>query len=718
MAYLVTILICLLSIATPCFATTYYVDNDGSGDDSNAGTDIGAPWATIGKANTTLVAGDTVYIRGSIDSGSPQVYNVTSSTDGICPSNSGTSNVAKITYAVYSGEYIELRGDADVDSNSYGINLTYKSWIKVTGTQAYGLKITKCYAGIVIGPISSSPATSRSESNEIEYAWIGFNANSTWNINTNHSVARMGVRYNWIHHCKFEEIGYIGPSAVGGALTIGMDTVPSNRTGYTDECHYNVVENCEFLKTGHHSLKTLGKWNIFRNNYSHNEVWYNYDGSDRSYRLDEMNAANDADLNGWNILERNRFGHNGPDYGDDGNSLIKVSYQYGTFRYNAFFNSYTTSSNNSNMFYTLVQDMTPNYNYIFNNTYFHDQNGRRVYRFPNGVVGNVIKNNLHWETYSSVSNGIDYDAGTWATFATNNTVTKNFNDYVDVASTQDPLFIDETLNDYDSWTLPNLNLKSSSPAIGQGIYLTQADGASNGDGTPSTALTVDDARYFQDGKFGSASGCDPTQWPAGVSIQADWVCVGTVNNCAQISAINYTTNAITLASAISWSDNANIWPYKISDGTRVLYGDAPEPGAYEYNGEPDITNPIPYYTLVCTGPTQSVTLGVSTSGDATCLYSPVDMGFYDMSNYGSGVTFTTTGGTSHSGVTTLASNASYTFYAACVDSSSGATNPTATSWTFSIGACGSPPVGPVYFSVGGGDKTMGVGSGSFTVNLQ
>lgn len=36
---------------------------------------------------------------------------------------------------------------------------------------------------------------------------------------------------------------------------------------------------------------------------------------------------------------------------------------------------------------------------------------------------------------------------------------------------------------------------------------------------------------------------------------------------------------------MTWADDAPIWLYKKSDGTRVLYGSAPDYGAYEYNSE-------------------------------------------------------------------------------------------------------------------------------------
>jgi len=49
-----------------------------------------------------------------------------------------------------------------------------------------------------------------------------------------------------------------------------------------------------------------------------------------------------------------------------------------------------------------------------------------------------------------------------------------------------------------------------------------------------------------------------------------------------IASINYSTNTITLANAISRSDGNSVWLYKKSDGVRVLYGSAPDAGAYEF----------------------------------------------------------------------------------------------------------------------------------------
>ena len=86
-------------------AATYYVDG-ASGLDTNPGT-IGSPWKTINKANTTLVAGDTVYIRGGTYS--VGAYNGSTDTRGIIPIYSGTSG-KPITYSTYQNEVVNFVG--------------------------------------------------------------------------------------------------------------------------------------------------------------------------------------------------------------------------------------------------------------------------------------------------------------------------------------------------------------------------------------------------------------------------------------------------------------------------------------------------------------------------------------------------------------------------------------------------------------------------------
>jgi hypothetical protein len=121
----------------------------------------------------------------------------------------------------------------------------------------------------------------------------------------------------------------------------------------------------------------------------------------------------------------------------------------------------------------------------------------------------------------------------------------------------------------------DFHLQAGSPAIAAGTFLTTA----NGSGSSSTSLVVNDANYFQDG-YGLSN--------AYSTVSGDCIAVTTVTNHVCVSAVNYSTNTLTLASPISWSNGDPIWLYSKSDGVQVLTGSAPDMGAYPYGGG---TNP-------------------------------------------------------------------------------------------------------------------------------
>ena len=109
-------------------------------------------------------------------------------------------------------------------------------------------------------------------------------------------------------------------------------------------------------------------------------------------------------------------------------------------------------------------------------------------------------------------------------------------------------------------------LSASSTLINAAVPLTIVATADTGSGT---TLIANDARFFY--AFTNIPG-----------VQADCIAIGTVSNTACISSINYATNTITLTNSITRNDGDNIWLYKDSDGTQVLYGSAPDIGAYEF----------------------------------------------------------------------------------------------------------------------------------------
>lgn len=158
-------------------------------------------------------------------------------------------------------------------------------------------------------------------------------------------------------------------------------------------------------------------------------------------------------------------------------------------------------------------------------------------------------------------------AAEWAEFVSESGQETNGN-YT--TQTMAQLFANEANRDYTP--------AAGSDLLNAGIHLTNADGA----GADSSTLVVDNVAYFQDG------------WTMGsFGVQADWICIGTVVNCVQISSINYGTDTITLVSPMNWIDYDKVWLYKDSDGTITISGPAPDVGAVESGA-----NPVPSGAII------------------------------------------------------------------------------------------------------------------------
>ena len=113
------ILSCTLFIPGITNATTHYI-NGTSGNDANDGSQS-SPWKTIAKANSTLVAGDNVYIEAG-------TYRET-----IQPVNSGTYG-NYITYArLGTDEVVITRDKLNTKNVAYGAILTGRDYIELDG---------------------------------------------------------------------------------------------------------------------------------------------------------------------------------------------------------------------------------------------------------------------------------------------------------------------------------------------------------------------------------------------------------------------------------------------------------------------------------------------------------------------------------------------------------------------------------------------------------
>jgi hypothetical protein len=532
----VALMFILFTVASPAIAqaSDYYVDtNNGSASDSNPGTSS-MPWKTITKANQTLVAGDTLFIKA----GTYASY--------IAPVNSGTPS-SSITYQNFGTDVVTIQ------NTSNGILLDGKSYVKVQGINFYNLDAFMYL---------------QNGANHNIIAYCNFNQMRSFG-NWSGSKIYYSSSYNWVHHCTYSRWGQCGGSSTqGSVLDIGNEEVNN------DFSEHNLIENSTLFEGGHHVLGLFGRYNTIRNNYFYSDGWMSGGRGGRNIYVNGPAASS-----GTNVIEGNRIGYTAADCGTSSSSVgasegMQISNSYNVVRYNAFYYNnispihFSETSNYIN---------NANYNKAYNNTFFANDQNTDPYWNPDAVNTaiaftiydgtwqiryNDIRNNLfyHHKNYSSsIFGSLPSGLSTYQTFG------NNFNG----DAMGDPKFINAstTIGPLSDSTYPNLNLQSGSPAINSGIYLTQASGS----GTNSQTLTILDARYFQDGTFA----------PAG-TISPDWIAVGTVSNFAQISSVNYSTNTITLATPITWVANAKVWLYKKSDGVRVLYGSAPDAGAYSY----------------------------------------------------------------------------------------------------------------------------------------
>jgi hypothetical protein len=174
--------------------------------------------------------------------------------------------------------------------------------------------------------------------------------------------------------------------------------------------------------------------------------------------------------------------------------------------------------------------------------------GWYIYNVYSGNVGFTAGYNMAACSTSPCSFLNRSGAGSFATDATGNQIV--------VGSP----FVNYAANDF--------HLGTGVPAIGAGGPVTTVAAGDSGSGT---SLVVNDAAFFQDSLGLSA-----------VGVQADCISVGTAANHVCITAVNYTTNTLTLASSISRSAGEGVYLYSKSDGVQVLTGTAPDLGAYPY----------------------------------------------------------------------------------------------------------------------------------------
>ena len=534
---------------------TYYV-NGTYGDDSDSGT-INEPWKTLNKANSTLLAGDTVHIRAGI-------Y-----TNSINPQNTGSAG-QRIVYQNYGNESVCILGDYMIFDARYianGLYLKDKQYISVTG-------------------IDFSKAITESSSHRRRW----FHLENVDNILIKDCVFMNGE----------EDFRYAMSIIYGMSNSVfdGCSWDASNTDVDSDTQHdlLNVMDNID------HNLWT----NCYFGNVSHNEVYFSTDYAEYNVFYNTIFS------NKWRHAITTRFGpvllencvfDNIGERCDEcpwfydrctANRIPASFYphalQKSIFRHNVFYNSDIPINLGG-------QFRDTEYNWIYHNTAYNSlgHDGVNTHRGTllnamgggttkvqkNSIINNIFaesEHNRQMEAYNYedaaydpinniIAYNIVYDKETNEIRWGRQTGTVQF-----VENNHDDWIAGTNIVEDPSFTNPEnavFTLNSNSPAINAGRYITLTDGS----GTNSETFKCDDVYWV-------FSGPNPPWNINYPGIQADRIYFQQSDNSwveKTVVGIDYNTKTITLDAPASWNDNTPVYYKKFN-------GSAPDLGAYEFAG--------------------------------------------------------------------------------------------------------------------------------------
>jgi len=507
----------------------------------------GAACASLMTANASATAGDTVYLRGG-------TYR-----QALAPANSGTAE-ARIVFMAYPGETPVFTVTSD-DEGRYGISLLQRNYIKIDGLVFRG-----CLAFFRISGSSYNEITRCTFENSggLLYA-TALISNITLGKD-----ASPGSMHNWIHHCTFTKYGEIWNGEEMGTVRLSAN--------YLDPSGHTTVEDNVFSYGGHDCLDVGGEGNVVRNNVFHNEevyfrdLWRNQTNVPRSgyfgnRNIHVSNSGNNAGTAYHTLIEGNRIGYAGTPPDDDGSCGIENAGAHTITRLNDIF------GNGGMGYYSKMQGeynsqvRSGSWARVYNNSIYHNGFGDPSIdtQFKHGICIWSYKAYNDWPQDVVIKNNIVYDNYNEWWLGSDNILPqvrylRNFK--------ANPRFVNPSLADKTSLSIPDLALQPNSRCIDAGISLTRASGA----GAASKTLAVEDPLYFQDGTWGSSL----------AGLGADWIAVGAVDNVAPIESIDYAAKILVLGRALSWTAGAPVWLFRDSRGRRVLYGKEPDIGAHEW----------------------------------------------------------------------------------------------------------------------------------------
>lgn len=527
MALLLVFVVCSTS-----WAAEYYIDKN-NGSDENSGA-LSDPWKTIGKANATLKAGDTVYIKGG-------VFNNTV----IRPGNSGTAS-DPITYARYESEKVVLSFVSGLRTTA--INLSNRDHIVIDGIDVDGNAIgDDSHVREWVNMDSGSYNVVKNCNFKRCYGWSG--------VKIGHGAHHNKILDNTMKNCGGKARNN------GDMITIGVETGTP---------HHNLVEGNTLSHAGHNIVNVEGYQNIIRNNDLSNP-------NGRILTLRKLNAYGER-----NLFENNRVHDNGVPKNNSRPPSMKLLGEYQIVRNNMLYNNVAHAMQipvgASNV------GTKANHLRVYNNVFYNNgaeaiklftYNARGLDTSANSYVNNIIFGNgqvgisLEPETGGFngnriINNNMLQKPGAKGYIRTEsfgtNTVPWYENrhpDYVYQNKASAPEFVDAASGDF--------RLEAQSPMIDAGAWLTTTKDAGSG-----TKIPVNDASFFMDG------------W--GV-IKGDVIQLENQSKTARITDIDYDNNIVTVDKSLSWKE---------SQGVSLQYnGSAIDIGAFESQGGNNTASILP-----------------------------------------------------------------------------------------------------------------------------
>jgi parallel beta-helix repeat protein len=584
----------------------YFVATDG--DDNKPGT-ISQPWRTIAKANRTLQAGDTLYIRGG-------TYN-----EIIEPFNSGTPE-NKITYTNYQDEEVILRGEPDAAPViSIGWSIHGSGW----GEKGYIV-----IDGFTIRHVIPSDQMS-------ENSTVGVRI---WGENTHHIEVRnckiygdpqvprqYGISIGKSSHNIIENNTIDGVTRVGiivgggGNETDEYNIIRDNVVLNSWNSHIDVGGGCSEEGNRH---KLLIENNILGNSiiedgiqfeYCESQDWGDHASREVIIRSNVIfgNAENGIDLKSAAdiVIDGNIFyGNIGDNDGFEGDNSHDRGGGFGAIHTGAYLHAGSRDIiiRNNVIYDNFGGVLIYNGYKIYNNTIVGNnrdytgsnstyESDRKPYMTSTALYGtgrltdlgfknNIIGEHNHGElAVQSTDPNLELDIDNNLYFNTQSVLMVDFRDNYDWdelsfadwqihlqgqigvvgadenSLVSDPLFVNAPSRPVGDHSQFDFHLQSDSPGIEAGAFLTRTTSSGSG-----TQIPVNEAGYFTNG-YGITDG--------------DLIQLEGQTQTARITNVDYENDIITVDTPLSWSSGQGVsLPY---------FGNKPDIGAYEFSDTPTPT---------------------------------------------------------------------------------------------------------------------------------